>query len=302
MAVNNSTFKWGVAKWIVDPVLGSGTHQTITAAYNDASAGDTIFVRPGTYTENPTVKAGVNLTAFTCDAYTPNVTLVGTLSFSTAGTSSVSGIALKTNSSFAIAVTGSAASILNFINCSIICSNNTGISFTSTSGSSSLTFRYCLFDTQTTGIAYWTNTTTGFMAVYSCDFSNSGASSTASSTSSGNIFINFSYLRGALSTSSTGVYQIHDSVLDCAIINTAVLTAAGTNTNNTINNSTATSGTASCLIIGSGCIVAITGSNFASTNTNVFTGAGSLLYAFIAFSGSSSGHNVTTESPFATLI
>ena len=49
------------AKFIVDTNgLDQGaTHTTITAAMASASSGDTILIKPGTYTENYTHKAGV---------------------------------------------------------------------------------------------------------------------------------------------------------------------------------------------------------------------------------------------------
>ena len=121
---------FSVAKWMVNPVAGSGTHTTIATALTSASSGDTIFIAPGTYTENLTLKAGVNLTAFNCDAITPNVIILGTCTFTAAGTVTISGIQLKTNSNFFLAVTGSAASIVNLKSCYLNCSNNTGISFT----------------------------------------------------------------------------------------------------------------------------------------------------------------------------
>jgi pectin methylesterase-like acyl-CoA thioesterase len=58
-----STNNYGPAKFIVSSSAANGTHTTIAAALTSASTGDTIFIRPGTYTENLTLKAGVNLTA-----------------------------------------------------------------------------------------------------------------------------------------------------------------------------------------------------------------------------------------------
>ena len=126
------------AKWIVSPTASDGTHTTIAAALTSASSGDTIFIRPGTYTENPTLKAGVNLSAYTCDALTPNVTISGKCTFTGAGTVSISGINLQTNSDFCLAVTGSAASIVYLNNCYINALNNTAISYTSSSSSSAI--------------------------------------------------------------------------------------------------------------------------------------------------------------------
>ena len=92
----------------------NGTHSTISAAITSASSGDTIFVRPGTYTENLTLKAGVNITAYQCDASlnaTGRVTIVGNSTLSTAGSVTMTGMQLQTNSAAVITVSGSAASM-----------------------------------------------------------------------------------------------------------------------------------------------------------------------------------------------
>src|SRR5579871_5213527 len=127
MTQANAINYFSPTKWVVSKTSGEGTHTTIASAISSASSGDTIFIMPGTYTENITAGVGINLTAFDCDAFTPNVTISGTLTLSSAGTVSVSGVNLKTNSAAALAVTGSAASIINLTNCNINCSNNTGI-------------------------------------------------------------------------------------------------------------------------------------------------------------------------------
>lgn len=81
------------ARWIVDPLGFNGTHTTIAAAITSATAGDTIFLLPGTYTENPTLKAGVNICAFECDSGestgTSNVIINGTVTASYVGTVSL---------------------------------------------------------------------------------------------------------------------------------------------------------------------------------------------------------------------
>ena len=96
-----STNTFCTAKWIVSPTATDGTHTTIAAALTAASSGDTIFIRPGTYTENLTLKAGVNLAAYDCDAFSGQVTISGKCSFSAAGQVDISGIRLQTNGDFA---------------------------------------------------------------------------------------------------------------------------------------------------------------------------------------------------------
>ena len=124
MTIQNATNLYGVAKWIVDPVLGAGTHMTIVAAMASASSGQTIFVRPGTYSGNFTWKAGVNICAFECDAITPNVKITGIVTITDAGSRTISGCFLGTPTPAILTggvwnITGSAASIVNLVNCYI---------------------------------------------------------------------------------------------------------------------------------------------------------------------------------------
>ena len=96
---------------IVD-VNGTGTHTTIGAALSAASAGTTIFIKPGTYTENPALVAGVNLTAWLTDADSGTVIINGKCTFSSAGTVIISGIQLLTNSDYFLSITGANASVV----------------------------------------------------------------------------------------------------------------------------------------------------------------------------------------------
>src|SRR5258708_29721455 len=99
-----------VAKLIVNSSSNAGgNYTTITAALTAAVSGDTIFVMPGatgTYTENLTLKAGVNISAFPCDAETPNVTIVGKATATFAGKCTLSDLCLQTNGDYVLELTG----------------------------------------------------------------------------------------------------------------------------------------------------------------------------------------------------
>ena len=276
---------FGPAVWIVDPTSGSGTHTTIQAAINSASSGQTIFIRPGTYTENPTLKAGVNLTAYGSDSSlngTGDVIINGTCTLTGAGSVTISGIQLQTNSAALLAVTGSVASIVNLNNCYLNCSNNTGITFSSSSASAQIIINNCQGNLGTTGIALFTNTSPGTLAFFFCNITNTGASTTASTTSSFNVQIIGGNYNIVLSTSSTGSYGIYNTQWSTQAINTSFLTMAGTGSS-ILENSNFTSGTASCISIGTNCTVSANLCLFDSSNTNVITGAGTLIYTAIAF-------------------
>jgi len=138
-----------------------GTFTTIQAAITqavaDSYAGD-IFIRPGTYTENLTLAAGVNLVAQVPDSDNPQVIILGTCTFTGAGVVSIANIEFETNGSYAIAITGSAASVLDLVNCFINCANNTGIHYTSSSSSSSIILYNTNTNLGTTGVALYTKT------------------------------------------------------------------------------------------------------------------------------------------------
>lgn len=282
------------AKWIVSPTASDGTHTTIASALAAASSGDTIFIRAGTYTENVTLKAGVNLCAFDCDAG-GQVTIVGKCSFAATGSVNMSGIRLQTNSDFCLAVTGSSVSTLGFVNCVIIASNNTAISFTTSNASAQLTFNYCIFDTGTTGVAHYSKSSTGNLNLRFTFMSNSGASSTANTNSAGLISAQKCYIQLPLTYSSSGNSGFFESNFDLASsgINATAITTSGTGTVTVVNSAFST-GTASAISVGVGTTVLISQSTVNSTNTNAITGAGTLDYGDVTFSGSSSTINTTT--------
>ena len=144
---------------IVD-TTGQGDFTTIQAAITAASSGQDIFVRPGTYTENLTLKAGVNLVGWGTDASQNNtgtVQITGKATFTGAGTVNINGIQLNTNSDYLLAVTGSSASVVSLSNCFLNCSNNTGIDFTSSAAGATINITACDGNIGTTSIAFFTH-------------------------------------------------------------------------------------------------------------------------------------------------
>lgn len=296
-----STNNYGPAKFIVDgTTVGNGTHSTIASALTSASSGDTIFIRPGTYTENLTLKAGVNISAYN-DGFVSsvssngNVTIIGKCSFSAAGNVNISGIELKTNSDYCLSVTGSSASAVNLINCYIGMAGNTAIQYTSSSGSSFINIISCICDTSTTGITLYTHSAAGFIRISASYFENSGGSTTKSDNSSGVVLIENSRMIIPVSTSGTGVLQCENSKL-YAVANDTMITHNSSDTDHSwANNCFIRSGTSSAVSITAGkftlnnCVIA-------SSNTNAITGSASLAYAGLSFRSSSNTMNTTTQT------
>ena len=290
------------ARWIVDGSGTNGTHTTIASAITSASTGigqSTIFILPGTYTENLTLFPGVNLTAYTCDGYTPGVIINGKCTFTQAGSVSLSGIQLQTNSDFALAVTGSDASVVNLIDCYINATNNTAISYTSTSAGSSILISNTNGNLSAAGITYFVATGAGTIRINHGIYNNSGNSTTPSTTSACRVFIE--YVQGAFvaACTSTGSFALINSTLTGATTNTTALTIAGNQTSN-ITFSSLGSGTSSALSVGAGTIVVLIG-EINSTNANAIVGAGTLELGESVFSNSSSTiQNTVTIVPFVT--
>ena len=292
-----STNTFTTAKWIVSANAYDGTHTTIGAALTSASSGDTIFIRPGTYTENPTLKAGVNLTAFVCDAFTPNVIISGTCTLSTVGTVTISGIELQTNSSFALTVSGSVASVVNLIDCRLNCSNNTGISLTSSSASSQIAMYLCTGNLGTTGIAYFAHSGAGNITILYCNsLANSGASTTQNTISgAGSFNLDNSFLASPVSYSSTSLGSINWSAIDTSALNVTPLTI---NISGAITSdySKFVSGSATPIVVTAGLLAIRNADLESSASTNV-SGAGGLNYSNLTFTNTNHGMTVTT--PFA---
>lgn len=274
---------YNCAKWIVDATANIGTHQTIAAAITAAASGDTIFIRPGTYTENLTLKAGVNLTAFGSDASangTGKVVISGTATLTTAGSVTISGIQLQTNAAALLAVTGSAASIVNLVNC-YLSMGTSAITYSSSSASSAININYCQGNITTTGIAAFTHSSAGVLTFTNTTITNTGLSVTAATASAGTLRYRFSYIEFTTTTSGTNLITIQKNHFNTAEINTIDVTVGGSGVN-TANASVFSAGTASSISIGSTLVA--TGCQILSTNTNAVTGAGTLTYSGLSFS------------------
>lgn len=298
MAYTTGDDNYGVTSYIVDPAGGNGNYTTIAAALSAASTASytgTIFIRPGTYTENPALIAGVNLESFLGDAITDSVIILGKCTFSSAGKVCITGIELKTNSDYFLSVTGSSASSVFLNNCILTCSNNTGIQFSSSNASSQVNLFSCSGNIATSGIAIFSHSAAGSMNILGPGgFSNSGSSTTAS-TCSGTGVLNFTdfAMSSVLSLSSSSVGTFIQLQIDSSLTNTVCITTSGTVIYNT-RYCNMSSGSAACYSIGSGSTLNTSNDVLSSTNTNPITGAGSVLIGPTTYSGSGTGANPTT--------
>lgn len=294
-----STNTFCEAKFVVDTDASQGGYTTIAAALTAATSGSTVFIRPGTYTENLTLKAGVNLTAFGSDSSlnaTGAVIISGTCTLTTAGTVTISGIQLQTNAAALLAVTGTLASVVNLNNCYLNCGTS-AITYSSSSASSAININNCKGNISTTGIAAFSHSSAGVLTMKYCSITNTGLSTTAATASAGTFDCEYNYLEFTVTSSSTNSFIIRNNHFNTAGINTVCCTIGGSGTN-TANASVFSSGSASSLSIGG--TLTIIGCQILSANTNCITGAGTIIYSGLSFS-SSALINVTTQTASGTV-
>jgi hypothetical protein len=286
-----STNNYGPGKLIVATSAANGTHTTLASAMADALSGDTIFIRDSV-TENVTLTPGVNLVGWDNDS----VSITGTLTMTAAGACSIVGLTLITNSASFLSVTGSAASVVTLHRCNLSASNATGITFSSSSGSAVINIFNCLGDIGTTGIALFAHSSSGFMTFGFSSFTNSGASTTASTISAaGNMTASYCVFSSPITSSSTAAMNFFYSRIATNAQNVTCATFGGSSASGAVK-CAFQSGTASALSIG-GANVTISGCDITSTNANAITGAGTIKYNIINWIDTGKSMNVTTQTP-----
>jgi hypothetical protein len=286
------------SRWIVDSLGFNGTHTTIQAAINASTSGDNVFIMEGVYTENLTLKAGVNLVGYRGSGRTSTVTILGNCTLNTAGTSTITGCKLQTNGSFCISNTGTLASILNIIDCDIQAANSTAINYTNSNASSQIFISICTMNIGAVGNALHTMTSVGTLQYRYCNISNTGASTTASSNSAGNVIFYYCNIFSPLSTTASGAIQKRYSYVDTSAQNVTCLTTAGTGTTE-IDFGGDSSGTATAIVVGAGTTVSLNSTDIYTSNAAAISGAGTLNFSILTFEGTSSEITVTTQTPRA---
>lgn len=297
-----STNNFGPCKFIVSSSAATGTHTTLASAIAAASAGDTIFLRDSV-TENVTLTPGVNIANWSGSS-TSTPTITGKITMTGAGTSTISGIKVATNSDFAISITGSAASNLVFTNCFIAANNNTAIQFTSSSSSASLVLQSCQGNIATTGIALFSCSTAGALIIEEGIYGNSGLSTTANTfASTGALQMQFvANFQSTITTSGTSAISVNNCRINTAAINTVALTHGSTAAGSTAYHSVFESGSATAISVGASATLTTDFIGVASSNTNAIDGTGTIKYGAITYTSTSSKNNVTTQTPFPTQI
>lgn len=279
-----STNNYGAAAIIVDTNPANGTHTTIQGAITAAVAPATIMIRPGTYTENLTHKDGVNVVGYVGDGNTPTVTIIGTNTFTAAGKVTMSGVRLQTNSSFVLTVSGSAASNFVLSNCYLNCTNNTGISFTTSNATARIKLLNCQGDLGTTGIAFLASSSAGTLEIFNSQLENSGVSTTSNTVSAGRLNIEHGRIN-TIATSSAGTIFISFCEVNREGANQIGVDHQGS-VNGEIRDCRINAGTSSAVNVSAGNRILCHFSELVSSNTNCVSGAGNFTFGVVSFTNS----------------
>lgn len=287
-------------------IVGSDIHSgfaTIASAIAQAVADGAsstnpknIYIKPksGGYTENLTIQDGIHLIGFGSSSFiAPSTTqIIGKITMTATGKASINGLVLTTNGDYVVEVTGANIISVILFNCMINATNNNAIHLTNANSTINLFHCHGLI---TGAIAYFVSTG-GAINAYYCLLA--GANATASTFADGNFTAEYTTFNEPITTSGTSAL----SLLYCEILPAANSTAVthGGSGLSYCSNTRFASGNASAVSIGGtlpmiNCVVD-------STNANAITGAGTLQYAFIAFTNTSSTVNTATQTPLATLI
>ena len=264
MAYITSDNNYATSLFIVGP-SGHANYTTIQSAITAASAGSTIYVLEGTYTENLTLKAGVSMVS------SADVTIVGKCTADFAGSASISGIKLQTNGAQFLDMPGNAATILNLINCNLIVSDAVaGITAGSGGSTCALTIDNCKGDIANSGgKLFGTNGSLTTVLIKDSTITNSG-NSTAACFSGPLVTILDSSLSFALNPQGTHGITSRNSTFDTSAVNAVPIYTGSSGGSYLFTNCYFSSGTAYSIQGGGGDPVTLENCDCSSNSSDTF--------------------------------
>ena len=243
----------------------------------------TIGIRPGTYTENISMIANINLVALDGDAQNPNVKVVGSVSASYSGNANISNIYFQCNGSNIFILTGANATVLNVSSCYLNCTTNTGISSTGSNPAATINLTNCNGNLGTTGIAVFAGTN-GSLNLSNTGFGNSGNSTTANTWSGSNGSINSSTISNPTTISGTAQFAFVNSNFITLPTGAIAINWNSTSSTNFMKACYINSGSGVGITVGAGATLNIFDCNMASASGAggpIITGAGTVNYNVI---------------------
>jgi len=288
MLINTASNRYAVSNIIVAPTLAQGAMFTSVQDaldYANANGITEVFFKPGTYVGNLNLYPNINLVAHNLSV-NQQVIIKGKCSFSSAGIVNFSGIKLETDGDYAISVTGSADSKLQFNNCYLNCVDYTGIEYSSSSSNSSISFYNCYGDLGTSGITYYNATSAGILNFSKSNFLNSSSSTTQNTSSAGTLAYSYTNWQSAIVTSGTCKFVPYFSFF-YSNANIIPVTVNGTSTPQGASFSYFFGGAQSGISLGAGSIFQMSNCAVDSSNANAIAGSGFLYLDCITFIGTS---------------
>ncbi len=266
-------------------------YTTIASAIAAAAAvtgKQTVFIQPGTYTENLTMQPSISLAAYDGDGVSENVVIKGKLTYNTGGnTVSLTGIWLETNGDFFLSVTGT--SLIQLFNCFLNIDGNIGFSCSSSGGN--VQFNQCEFQINTAHALFSiTNSSNTILSdgitFLGCKIYNENLTTVSSTISAGQIsFFSSTVLIPVTLSGTSKMYSAYND-FDCSAINQTCVTYGGNGTNTSIKD-TFRSGTASSISVSQ--TVTCSDCSFDSTNSNAIDGAGTVIFDIASFPNTGKG-------------
>ena len=182
MSLITNDFRYGQPDLIVDPVLGRGTHQTISAALITAAASGLphigIAIKQATYVEDLDIPANVHLWGY--EGSLSAIVIQGMVTFLQEGSSTFTDITFKQNGSFLIDITGSNSGTAIFERCNLFYGDDTMIRWQN--GDKNLALRNCSTHQGAEGLKYVHLTRGGQFTIFQCRHFNTFYSNFVSST------------------------------------------------------------------------------------------------------------------------
>lgn len=292
---------FGVADFIVDGggLSRGATHTTIAAALADASSGDSIFIRPGTYTENITLPAGLYLWATSGGNLMAQTILNGTLTQTATGTSIVSNLRFTTNGAELVNIGGTGVIQTTFNNCSFFMSDGDCLVLDNSNASPS--FEMCNFHQTANTLDVYNITSCTETKFNNCRGFNSGVTPGVSTIAAGQVtHRNCTWDGHQFTTSSAANFQARYTSFFTFSNNLTALTTAGTGANHELEMCYFRTGTATAISVGAGTTMLIDNTTINSTNATLITETGTVTYNATPFTKSGTftpGVDGSTGSP-----
>ena len=200
--------------FIVDKT-GNGDFTTISSAIAAASSGDTIFIRPGTYTENPNISSNLNITAYTGDDSNASVIIKGVITTSSGVTCSIDNIDLQNAAGSLVNITNS--STVYFNSCSFTITDNAvdAIIIASATATITVNLNNCFMSTTAAAINSWNVNSTGgtlVLNVYNLICTSAIAANFKGTAATQNI--SQSYLKGSITCAAGNTVNIYNTTIN----------------------------------------------------------------------------------------